>query len=91
MIVSDGEIVSIPTSKTKTSLMLLVASIAFVIAGIWLLFISLCESLIILIFLLSFTGFVSIVFFGACGLSSLIRLFDTQPGLVLDSEGIIDR
>ena len=90
MVVSEGEIVSIPTSKTKTSLMLL-CSIAFVVVGIWLLFVSLSGSSIILIFLVSLISFASIVFFGICGIYSLIRLFDTQPGLVLDSEGIIDR
>ena len=90
MIVSDGEIVSIPTSKLKTGLMLL-GSIAFVIAGIWIIYLSRSESSSILVFSLSLLGFVSIVFFGICGLYSLTRLFDTQAGLVLDSEGIIDR
>ena len=90
MIVSDGEIVSIPTSMTKTGLTLL-GSIAFVIAGIWIIYLSRSESSNILVFLLSSLGFVNISFLGICGLYSLTRLFNTQPGLVLDSEGIIDR
>lgn len=90
MVASNGEIVSIPTSKLKTSLILL-GSIAFVITGIWLLFVSRSEQSSILIFSVSFIGLASIIFFGICGLYSLTRLFDTQPGLVIDSEGIIDR
>lgn len=90
MIVSNAEIVSISTSMTKTGLILL-GSIAFVIAGIWIIYLSRSKSSSILVFLLSLLGFVSISFFGICGLYSLTRLFDTQPGLVLDSEGIIDR
>ena len=90
MIVSNGDIISIPTSKIKTSLILL-CSIAFVVAGIWIIHLSRSESSTILIFSLLLFGFISISFFGICGLYGLIRLFDTQPGLVLDSEGIIDR
>ena len=90
MVASDGDLVSIPTSKSKTSLILL-ASIGFVIAGIWLLYVSRYEPSRIVSFFVFLIGFASISFFGICGVYSLIRLFDTQPGLVLDSEGIIDR
>lgn len=35
-------------------------------------------------------GIVSIVFFGACGLLALKKLFDKRPGLVFNHSGIVD-
>lgn len=36
------------------------------------------------------TSYAAIIFFGLCGLYILVKLFDSKPGLILDSEGIHD-
>ncbi|HZB46049.1 MAG TPA: STM3941 family protein, partial [Pyrinomonadaceae bacterium] len=36
------------------------------------------------------TGLVSILFFGLCGLYAFSKLFDRKPGLVLNSDGVVD-
>jgi len=35
-------------------------------------------------------GFISIVFFGLCGLFGIKKIFDKSPGLVVSSDGILD-
>lgn len=78
--------VVIPLSKGKIFLTLL-GSLAFVALGIWFLGTKDPElsSPVVKV-----VGGVAVLFFGACGLFALTKLFDFRPGLVIDAEGIID-
>lgn len=83
----------IELSKTKI-LLLIFASLAFV--GIGLLIISLDAGYIESqhrfnnpLFIHGI-GYVSIVFFGLCGIIGLKKLFDRKPGLILSNAGITD-
>ena len=89
----SGDETIIGLSKTKIVLLLLGAS-AFVAAGIWMF--SLDDASIQSRrrfndpMYVRGLGLVSIVFFGACGLFALKKLFDKKPGLVFNSSGIVD-
>jgi len=84
----------VPLSKSKM-LLLIVGAVGFVALGIWLsqLDPSWIESqrrfnnpaLVHAI------GIVAIVFFGLCGVVGVRKLFDSKPGLVLSSAGMLDR
>jgi hypothetical protein len=78
----------VPLCKRKI-LLLIAGSIGFVAGGIFVFSISesqmQCDPLIAKI-----GGILGVLFFGLCGLCGIIKLFDTKPGLILDSEGIID-
>jgi hypothetical protein len=80
-------------SKTKLALLLLGAT-AFVAAGIWMLSLDDASIRTQRRFndptYVHGLGLVSIVFFGACGLFALKKLFDKNPGLVFNSSGIVD-
>jgi hypothetical protein len=89
----SGDEIIIKLSKMKIGLLLLAAS-AFVAAGIWML--SLDDASIQSrrrfndpVYVRGL-GIVSIVFFGACGLVALKKLFDKRPGLVFNNSGIVD-
>lgn len=86
---SGSEVVRIKTSKLKITLLLL-GCIGFVVAGIFMLYEARSASVADAIFLNTF-GFLGVSFFGLCGYYGFIKLFDTQPGLILDSIGITDR
>lgn len=89
--ISEKNQIEIPLSKQKLYLMLF-GSILFVGIGTWLavnppksnhpIF---GNSMIILI-----SGIVAIVFFGYTAFSLLKKLPDNKPGLIINSEGIID-
>ena len=83
--------VEIPLSKAKI-LLLLIGSIAFVIAGI--LFIITPDTFISTIFrnrdLIIFVGIAGVVFFGAAGVYGARKFFDKSFGLTLDDNGITD-
>lgn len=80
-------------SKNKIILIVL-GSIIFVLAGLWLLTLD-PEQLSkarrfnnpILVKAIAFS---CIGFFGFCGIYGVAKLFDTKPGLILNSNGIID-
>lgn len=82
-----GEI-SIERSKKKSALVI-VGALVFVAAGLWM-----ATSDVTLSrrfddpLVISGIGWFCVVFFGACALSGLWRLFDGRPGLVLNEEGI---
>jgi len=81
----------IPLSKAKL-LLLLVGACVFIALGIWMLQIG-PEGMRSPRFKVAFMhgiGLASIVFFGLCGLVGLRKLFETKPGLVLNSTGILD-
>lgn len=83
----------IAISKVKALLMLM-GCIAFVALGIW--FLTLDAGAIetqrrfsspMLVYGI---GIVAIVFFGACGVVAVRKLFDSAPGLVLNRQGFTD-
>ena len=83
----------IELSKVKIILLTL-GAVAFVLLGAW--FLSLDTQTIksqrkfnspTLVY---GVGIVSIAFFGLCGLIAVKKLFDNSPGLIINSEGILD-
>lgn len=81
----------IPLSKSKITI-LLTGSIIFVIIGV--LFI-LHPDRFLTIFLknkeiIRITGFASVGFFGLCAIFYIVKLFDNNPGLIIDKNGILD-
>jgi hypothetical protein len=87
----------IELSRTKLVLLIL-GAFAFVVAGVWLLSLDAAEIRSGRGFRFFFNdptvvygaGLASILFFGACGLYGLRKMFDKKPGLVLNSDGIVD-
>ena len=87
----------IELSRTKL-LLLTLGSCAFVAAGAWLLSLDAAEVRAGRSFRLFFNdptfaygaGLASILFFGACGVYGIVKMFDRKPGLVLNSDGVVD-
>jgi len=81
---SDETIIHL--SKNKIILLVL-GSMIFVLGGFWLLHSSITQNdpIYVKAMLLSFIGL-----FGTFGVYAIIKLFDSKPGLVLNSYGIID-
>ena len=78
----------IELSKKKI-LLLILGSFASVGLGTWLMF---CCSTIwhLPLIVIQASGFISVVFFGACGIYGFKKLFDEKPGLIFNSSGIVD-
>jgi len=87
----------IELSRAKMGLLLL-AALAFVAAGAWLLTLDAEAIRAGRSFRLFFNeptfayglGLLSILFFGICGVVAVRKLFDKRPGLVLNSSGVFD-
>lgn len=88
---SEEKIIAL--SKTKL-LLLVFGSLAFIIIGLWMVSLETAHiesqrrfnsSLFV-----HGIGYVSIVFFGLCGIIGLKKLFDKKPGLILSNTGITD-
>lgn len=86
----DDDEVVVPLGKLKLILVVL-GSLIFVVLGVWLVSVDpnqlessrrFASPRII--------GYLCIAFFGVCGLLGIRKLFDTKPGLVFSSKGIID-
>lgn len=88
-----SETIEIPLSKKKITLLLL-ASIAFVVSGIWIA--TNPEIFIPNIFritnpeIIRIGGIAGILFFGAGGIYGIKKLFDKKVGLIIDVNGITD-
>ena len=85
------EPVEIPISKVKL-ILLLIGSLGFVVAGVYLLiesdhFVERGDKSIEFII---GAGIGAVVFFGACFVWVLIKLFDSKAGLRIDDQGITD-
>lgn len=80
--------VSIPLSKTKLVLILL-GSIAFVVIAVWIWSISDIQTKRSPLFLQA-VSLLGSLFFGMCGIYAARKIFDKKPGLILDSEGLVD-
>lgn len=81
----------IALSKSKMALLLLGAC-GFVALGLWMLQLGPedARSMRVSLTFVRAIGLASVVFFGLCGLVGLKKMFETQPGLVLNSTGLID-
>jgi len=91
MAIEEEKVIGI--SRVKT-LLIVLGSLAFVALGIW--FLTLDPEAIeakrrfnspVLIYGI---GAVAIIFFGACGIFGVRKLFDSSPGLVLNRQGLTD-
>ena len=82
------DIVTIPLNKLKIGLSIL-GCVIFVVVGIMLWLIADSQALYNPT-LLRVVGAVSVAFFGLIGLYVSQKIFDNKPGLILDSEGLID-
>jgi len=78
----------IPLSKGKI-LLIVLGSIAFVVGGIYIFMLAHDQSRYHPLFM-QIVGVVGVVFFSWTGLMSLKKLFDPQPGLVINQKGITD-
>ncbi|HEY4324919.1 MAG TPA: STM3941 family protein [Mucilaginibacter sp.] len=83
--------IKIPLSKKKNLLMLMGAAM-FVILGVF--FVARPETFASPfhrnITLIRFVGMLSVIFFGACTVYGMIKLFDKKYGLIIDTDGITD-
>jgi hypothetical protein len=80
--------VVVPLSKSKIVLIML-GAVAFVALGIALLLISVEKSPAKALYM-QLAGAASILFFGLVFLFAVRKVFDTQPGLIVSSQGILD-
>jgi hypothetical protein len=80
--------VIIPLSKSKVALLLL-GSVAFVGTGIWIWSIAETQSRFDPL-LMKGVALACVSFFGLCGIYGCIKFFDRRPGLIIDTEGIVD-
>jgi hypothetical protein len=85
---SADDQIAIALSKGKL-ILLTFGAFLFVVGGIWLFDIADTQSRYPPIFVKGISV-LEIGFFGLCGVYALLKLFDGSPGLVLDSEGMID-
>ena len=86
--------IEIPLSKNKIILLIL-GSILFVIAGIWLFansteFQNNSMQLMRNPMVIKSVGIIGILFFGATGIYGIRKLFDKKAGLIIDKNGITD-
>lgn len=85
----DTNRIEIPLSKTKL-LLVLGGAVLFVALGAWLLLDVASEESGYYRLFVQGVGLLGIVFFGFMGLIGVRKLFDNQPGLIIDREGIHD-
>ena len=83
-----SEQIIIPLSRKKLAFMI-VGATGFVAVGVWL-YMQAGEPHNGNPLFMQVVGVVCSIFFGACALYGVIKLFDSSPGLVIDAEGIID-
>lgn len=86
-IVENNDIV-IPLSKTKIALLIL-GAVLFVLSGVVLWSIAEVQTRFSPV-IVKFISSISIIFFGGCGIYGIVKLFDGQPGLIINNEGILD-
>lgn len=84
---------TIELSKGKL-IFLLIGSSAFAILGVWISVAKVDSRVLILVFrslaVVHGLGLVAVVFFGLCSALYFWKLFDKEPGLVLNADGLID-
>ena len=88
---AEGQLIEIPLSKKKLTLMV-IGSLIFVVIGI--LFVTNPEKYTSTIMrsptIIFIAGIASILFFGLCFFFIVKKLGDSSPGLVISDEGILD-
>ena len=78
----------IPLSKTKITFLIL-GAIFLVAAGVWL-FMNADQFPEKNPNFTRLVGMAGVIFFGACAAYGILKLFDSVPGLIVDSKGIFD-
>jgi len=88
----NADHIEVPNSKLKISILLLVG-MGFVALGLWF---TISPSTFVDTgyrnrpkLEIEAVGYASIIFFGACAIVGLFKLFDGRPGLIINNEGII--
>lgn len=84
---TTGQLV-VPLSKTKL-ILLISGAVGFVALGVWLWSIAEYQTRYNPLYMKA-VAVTSAGFFGVCGIYGFVKLFDTAPGLIIDSEGIVD-
>jgi len=86
-----GELIEIPLSKIKLTLML-TGSIIFVAIGFWFVIKKPVTSLPVLgnSTIMFIVGIISILFFGICAIFVSQKITENTPGLIINDEGITD-
>lgn len=85
----EAQRIEIPLSKAKI-LIVLLGAVMFVVLGAWLFVDVASEESGFYKFFLQGIGVLGAVFFGYMGAVGVRKLFDNQPGLIIDREGIHD-
>lgn len=78
----------IPLSRGKIAVMFL-GSIAFVVVCIWLWFVADTQPRYDSLYMKA-AAIAGVLFFGACGAFACFKFFDTEAGLIVDDQGIVD-
>jgi hypothetical protein len=86
--IDAGDQVTIPLSRTKL-LLLGVGAALFVALGVWLLLTADKQVRYDPLYVKA-VAILAIGFFGLCGAYGVMKLFDSRPGLILDSAGLTD-
>lgn len=88
---SEEKIIAL--SKTKL-LLLVFGSLVFIIIGLWMVSLETAhiesQRRFNSFLFVHGIGYISLVFFGLCGIIGLKKLFDKKPGLILSNTGITD-
>lgn len=85
---SDPDRVEIPLSKVKIAVIMFLG-IFFVAAGFCMFWMAERQQEFLPIYM-KVAGASSIIFFGACVLYTVAKMYDDNPGLIIDSKGITD-
>jgi hypothetical protein len=88
MKITNPERVEIPLSKVKIVVIML-GGVLFVVVGLWLILIADGQQEFLPTHM-KMAGAFTAMFFGACVLYLVVKLFDDKPGLIVDSSGITD-
>ena len=80
--------VSIPLSKTKVVLVFL-GAVGFVVGSFWIWFVADTQTRYSQLFAKA-VAVVGASFFGLCSIYAFFKILDSRPGLMIDSQGIVD-
>ena len=88
MMLSNPDRVEIPLSKVKI-VTIMFGGILFVATGFWMFWMADRQQEFLPMYM-KVAGASLIIFFGACVLYMIVKIYDDRPGLIIDSRGITD-